>query len=376
MKKLLLLLLIISMPLLAEDPVPTLADTLLSDVQVDIDAADDIGGKRRAPAFHDQATEAFNQAVIAINSNQSGARKGACDDKIQTAKIVSTKYLHCAKYIRDLRQYKHGWEEAVNRYDRLITNIALLSRLTLDPSLSGTSAGRGLLDSLSANYTKQKVKLAELENENYELRMLAEVGVANRDSVIAVLQIELSAVRQKSWDMELRAGSAEADLSKSATILANVEEDLQNKEAITAVRDSMASLFSSDEAEVMFLVNGDIKIRLTGLQFESGSAWIASRFSGLLDRLANAVTLYPASMIKVEGHTDNTGSRQGNMLISQRRADAILKALTERNITKGREAVAIGVGPDRPIAVNDTESGKALNRRIELIIINGPTDSP
>ena len=107
---------------------------------------------------------------------------------------------------------------------------------------------------------------------------------------------------------------------------------------------------------------------------EQGFREYVSRYSDLLDRLAKATALYPASMIKVEGHTDNTGSRQGNMLVSQRRADAVLKALAQRKATVGREAVAIGVGPDRPIATNDTEKGKALNRRIELTIINGPAE--
>ncbi len=374
MKKILFLMLILVTTVSAKDPVFTLADTLLVHAQIAIDAADDIGGKKRAPATRNQAMELFNQAVIAINSNPVAARAGSYAEKINKAEVSASRYYHGAEYIRDLRQYKHGWEEAVNSYDQLITNIGLLSGVTLDPSLSGSAAGRSLIDMLSARYKDQKVKLAKLEYENSQLRLSAGVGSANKDLTITKLQDELSELRQMLWGMELRAGSAEADLSKSEIIRAGVEDDLQKKEAIAAARDSVAALFSADEAEVMFLSSGDIKVRLTGLTFESGSAWIASRYSDLLDRLAKATALYPASMIKVEGHTDNTGSRQGNMLVSQRRADAVLKALAQRKATVGREAVAIGVGPDRPIATNDTEKGKALNRRIELTIINGPAE--
>ena len=374
MKKILFLILILVTPVLAKGQAFTIADTLLVHAQIDINAADDIGGKKRAPTIRDQAIEFLDQAVIAINSNPVAARTGAYAEKISKAEVAASRYRHGAEYIRDLRQYKHGWEEAVNRNDRLIANIGLLSGVTLDPSLSGSSAGRGLIDLLSASYKDQKVKMATLEYENSQLRLSAGVGSATKDSTITKLQSELSELRQVLWGMELRAGSAEADLSKSETIRAGVEDDLQKKDAIAAARDSVAALFSADEAEVMFLSDGDVRIRLIGLKFESGSAWIASRHSDLLDRLAKATALYPASMIKVEGHTDNTGSRQGNMLVSQRRADAVLKALAQRNATIGREAVAIGVGPDRPIAVNDTEKGKALNRRIELTIINGPAE--
>lgn len=374
MKKILFLMLILVTTVSAKEPVFTLADTLLVHAQIDINAADDIGGKKRAPAIRDQAIEFYDQAVIAINSNPVAARTGSYAEKINRAEVAASKYYHSAEYIRDLRQYKHGWEESVNRYDRLIANIGLLSGVTLDPSLSGSAAGRGLIDSLSASYKDQKVKLAKLEYENSQLRLSAGVGSAIKDSTITRLQSELSELRQVLWGMELRAGSAEADLSKSEIIRAGVEDDLKKKDAIAAARDSVAALFSADEAEVMFLSSGDIKIRLIGLTFESGSAWIASRYSDLLDRLAKATSLYTASMIKVEGHTDNTGSRQGNMLVSQRRADAVLKALVERKATVGREAVAVGVGPDRPIATNDTEKGKALNRRIELTIINGPAE--
>jgi len=374
MKKITLLLLIMVTTVSAKDPVFTLADTLLVHAQIAINAADDIGGKKRAPATRDQAMELFNQAVIAINSNTVAARRGSYAEKINKAEVAASRYYHGAEYIRDLRQYKHGWEEAVSSYDQLIANIGLLSGVTLDPSLSGSAAGRGLIDLLSASYKDQKIKLAKLEYENSQLRLSAGVGSTTKDQTITELQNELSELRQMLWGMELRAGSAEADLSKSEIIRAGVEDDLQKKEAIAAIRDSVVALFSADEAEVMFLSSGDVKIRLIELKFESGSAWIASRHSELLDSLAKATALYPASMIKVEGHTDNTGSRQGNMLVSQRRADAVLKALVQRKATVGREAVAIGVGPDRPIATNDTEKGKALNRRIELTIINGPAE--
>lgn len=374
MNKLIFIFLIIPAIVFADNPAPSLSDSLLAAANAEIQIADDIGGKKRAPRFREEAVEAINQAVIAINGNLELARNGACEHKIKIAKNRAQQYRQSAEYIRDLRQYKHGWEEAVNRYNRLINNIAILSEVNIDPSLSGSYAGRGLIDSLSVKYREQKVQFAELEYENSELRLTAGVGASVKDSTIAFLQQELTELRQKLWSMELKAGVAEADLSKTSSILNKVEDELDHAQAGKALQDSLFNLFSQDEAEVMFLSSGDIKIRLTGLTFESGSAWIASKHKGLLDRLAVASKLYPLSMIKIEGHTDSSGPRDGNMAISQRRSDAVLKALKERGATAGKETVSIGVGPDRPIASNDTEEGKKLNRRIEVTIINGPVD--
>lgn len=71
--------------------------------------------------------------------------------------------------------------------------------------------------------------------------------------------------------------------------------------------------------------------------------------------------------LRVEGHTDNRGDPKANKKASQERADAIAKWLTSHGIDKTRVG-AVGVGGERPIEANDTEEGRAVNRRIELHI--------
>ncbi|NCO18840.1 MAG: OmpA family protein, partial [Gammaproteobacteria bacterium] len=77
----------------------------------------------------------------------------------------------------------------------------------------------------------------------------------------------------------------------------------------------------------------------------------------------------PGKQIRIEGHTDSTGPAALNLRLSQQRAEAVRSALVNRGIEAGR-MVAVGMGQDFPIASNDTEAGRASNRRVDVILLN------
>jgi outer membrane protein OmpA-like peptidoglycan-associated protein len=76
---------------------------------------------------------------------------------------------------------------------------------------------------------------------------------------------------------------------------------------------------------------------------------------------------FPDGTVEVVGHTDNTGSARYNLDLSQRRAQAVANVLTAAGVPNGRLRV-IGVGDDQPRASNLTAEGRALNRRVEIIV--------
>lgn len=103
------------------------------------------------------------------------------------------------------------------------------------------------------------------------------------------------------------------------------------------------------------------------LLFDSAAATLKPGAQRALDNLAQFLRKYPDRDIAIEGFTDSTGSKDANQRLSERRAAAVKDALVTRGI-ESRRIDARGYGPAFPIASNDTEIGRQLNRRVEIVI--------
>lgn len=109
---------------------------------------------------------------------------------------------------------------------------------------------------------------------------------------------------------------------------------------------------------------------LEGINFEFGSSKIAEESKQLLDMTAlRAMNENPNLKVRIEGHTDSVGPEAYNMDLSLKRAEAVMNYLVSRGVEAYRME-ALGKGEDYPVASNDTEEGRAHNRRIEFIVIS------
>ncbi|MDZ7824329.1 MAG: OmpA family protein [Ahrensia sp.] len=104
-----------------------------------------------------------------------------------------------------------------------------------------------------------------------------------------------------------------------------------------------------------------------GINFETDKADISQTSYGVLDQLAYTAGQCPDAKIVIGGHTDSDGADAYNQRLSEARATEVLKYLVTSGIASARLA-AVGFGETSPIATNDTEEGKAQNRRIEFVI--------
>ena len=108
------------------------------------------------------------------------------------------------------------------------------------------------------------------------------------------------------------------------------------------------------------------RIVLRGVNFAFNSAEIEPAARPVLNQAAELLKENPGVDVRVEGHTDAIGSDEYNRELSVRRAEAVYRYLVNRGVDPERFTVE-GFGKTRPIASNDTESGRAQNRRVELI---------
>ncbi|AAM72582.1 MAG TPA: OmpA family protein [Chlorobaculum sp.] len=105
----------------------------------------------------------------------------------------------------------------------------------------------------------------------------------------------------------------------------------------------------------------------TGLLFSTDSATLNANSRYNIEKLARILNRYNDTNVVIEGHTDNTGTEASNQILSERRAESVATLLRTYGVS-GRRLTAIGYGETRPVATNETEAGRRLNRRVEVLI--------
>lgn len=108
---------------------------------------------------------------------------------------------------------------------------------------------------------------------------------------------------------------------------------------------------------------------LDKVYFATGSDQIEDKSFELLGNIANVMKVHTEiAKVRVEGHTDNTGEHDFNVDLSKRRAAQVMSYLLAQGVTADR-LDSEGYGPDKPVADNDSDDGRAANRRVEFVIV-------
>lgn len=132
-------------------------------------------------------------------------------------------------------------------------------------------------------------------------------------------------------------------------------------------KQAMAQYIQADAAAM----GGDLAatghVAVYGIYFDTGKAEVKPESKPALAEIAKLLGATPALNLKVVGHTDMTGGLETNLKLSQARAEAVVQALVGQHGIAASRLKGHGVGPLAPVASNDTEEGKAKNRRVELV---------
>lgn len=108
-------------------------------------------------------------------------------------------------------------------------------------------------------------------------------------------------------------------------------------------------------------------VAVYGIFFDSGKAELKPESTPALEEISKLLGGDAALKLWVVGHTDSQGSADSNLDLSRRRADAVIKALTTTYKIAANRLAPFGAGPYAPVATNDTDDGRAKNRRVELV---------
>jgi len=119
--------------------------------------------------------------------------------------------------------------------------------------------------------------------------------------------------------------------------------------------------------EVPVAVKQIFERALTGIEFETGKDVIKVSSNSILDEIAKVMVDNPDYILLINGHTDNVGVPESNLILSEKRANAVKYYLLNKGIPSGR-MIAQGFGDSKPIADNATDAGRQANRRVEFVV--------
>ena len=127
------------------------------------------------------------------------------------------------------------------------------------------------------------------------------------------------------------------------------------------------AMLAQGERALLARLTEDGHVPVEGLEFEVGGAALSPGSADALDALARMLTREDELAVAIVGHSDNQGGLELNLDLSRRRAEAVMQALIDRGVPPSR-LEARGIGYLAPVASNRTEEGRALNRRVELVL--------
>jgi outer membrane protein OmpA-like peptidoglycan-associated protein len=251
---------------------------------------------------------------------------------------------------------------------------AAVQRLEAQPMASQT-AGKALQDARDALGNAEAAERAkrppdEVIHLSYLARRDADIGeaiISEQASRAAMAQAQAQRERVLLDAREREAALARQQAAQSQQQAAQSQQQAQMsaqqaQEAQQQARDAQQQLEALQAKQTdrgMILTLGNVLFDTNEDTLKPGADEIVSRLSQFLQK-------HPEVKVRIEGHTDSTGSDAYNESLSQRRADAVAMALERRGIPQS-QIQAVGRGKSAPVAGNDTSAGRQQNRRVEII---------
>jgi outer membrane protein OmpA-like peptidoglycan-associated protein len=298
--------------------------------------ADQLDVEDRAPKTLQLAQQLVKQAEKELNENRydTDVARGMA----QRAKYEAKHAIYLSNAIKQMKDKDQSWEDLMLASEKPLQQIAEKANFAA---------------SFDAGFGKTTDEIIAVVNtyQNKVERLSQDLNWYQQDNNLKGKRIA---------EMEQQLGSQTMEQSKLARQIAN---QAKTREQFSSVEQS----FSTLEAKVL-REGDDIIIRLVGLNFPSAKSTIEQKSFGLLTKVRDAINSFPNSTVSVLGNTDSYGGDMQNLQLSRERAEAVKQYLMANSKLVTSQIEVIGYGESKPIASNETVTGRAANRRVEVVI--------
>jgi OmpA-OmpF porin, OOP family len=370
----------------------------LSNVIKSRDAASKVAADRYKKEFGKLESDFF-KLTKAVESNNTGYvrnKKKLLNDQyralelraIKDAELVDVRRLMRTAETLDMddtapRSYVIAKEKAAeadaaitkDRYDKEAIDAAVGTAEFFGRRLHQISAASQKLDKMEPedivlwmesflSQTSNQLKQEDRRNLTFKEQQEAIMSAItllqrNKSSVLTQLQaknLEINKLNRRLTNLEGRTHEVSAH-----------KERLAAEKKFNERYNKVQGYFSANQAEV-YKKAEHLVIRLKAMQFPVGQSVIVPANYPLLNTVQRAIKAFGNPDVVIEGHTDSTGAETMNQQLSRSRAESVQQYLIHNGVLPASKVIAKGYGSSRPLASNATTNGRAINRRIDVII--------
>ncbi len=232
-------------------------------------------------------------------------------------------------------------------------------------------------DKLQSDYNATKSNYDALKASYDALEKNSSAAIAKNSQKNRELLAQLEAKEQALAAENARLAKLKKELEDRSNRVAELEKVIADKDAaMSALKDAISRALTDFEGKGLTVEqrNGKVYVSMENkLLFSSGSWAVGTEGRRAVQQLGGVLADNPDIAVLIEGHTDNvpykgSGQLTGNWDLSTKRATAIVNILRENNNIHPENLTAAGRGEFAPVATNDSATGKAKNRRIEVIL--------
>lgn len=215
-----------------------------------------------------------------------------------------------------------------------------------------------------------KPKTEHVEGHLWKLTYYPQASATTKPSDLQIIRNYENAVKAAGgkvvWSDKGRATFLFVQGGKETWV--DLSAEFTGKYGLTIIqRDAMAQSVAADATALGDALKNTGHAAVYGILFDTDKALIKPESAQALGEIAKLLKAEPALNLYVVGHTDNAGTPEHNLQLSETRAQAVMQALVKDHGIAPARLSAFGCGPYAPVASNDAEEGRAKNRRVELV---------